>query len=93
MAEPPDRNSSTRMPVSLVNRLAIFCAASIGVDVYQTTLPSALAAWTSTASAAIAAPPGPAMPRAAITPKISLRLSIVFSLSPRRFQSGTPVTA
>src|SRR5437870_8731361 len=44
MAEPPERNSSTLMPVSFSNMLATFCAVSIGTEQYQTTLPSRLAA-------------------------------------------------
>src|SRR5438128_2704745 len=60
MLEPPDRNSSTLIPFFCSNRLAIFCAVSIGTDVYHTTLPSRLAAAMSTASAAIAGPKPPA---------------------------------
>jgi hypothetical protein len=36
-AEPPERNSSTLMPVSVSNMLAIFWAVPTGVDVYQST--------------------------------------------------------
>ena len=54
MAEPPERNSSTLMPVCASNIWTILFAVSIGVEVYQTTLPSALAAAASTASAACA---------------------------------------
>src|SRR5262249_37596502 len=54
MAEPPERNSSTSMPVCCLNSAAIFCACSIGVEVYQLPLPSALALATSTASCACA---------------------------------------
>src|SRR5215470_15716058 len=54
MADPPERNSSTSMPVCCLNSAEIFCACSIGVDVYQLTLPSALALATSTASCAFA---------------------------------------
>ena len=50
MAEPPERNISTLMPYSFSNRLTIFCACGSGVEVYQTTLPSALALARSTAS-------------------------------------------
>ena len=50
IAEPPERNSSTLMPYSFSNRLTIFWACGSGVEVYQTTLPSALALATSTAS-------------------------------------------
>ncbi len=49
-AEPPERNSSTLMPVSAWNMLAIFCAVPTGVDVYQVTVPSFLAAAMSTVS-------------------------------------------
>jgi hypothetical protein len=49
-AEPPERNSSTLIPVSCWNIVAIFCAVSTGVDVYQVTCPSFLAAARSTAS-------------------------------------------
>ena len=49
-AEPPERNSSTLIPVSAWNRLAIFWAVPIGVDVYQVTAPSRLAAARSTGS-------------------------------------------
>src|SRR5262245_23564911 len=44
------------MPVSFWNASAIFWPCSIGVEVYQTTLPSALALATSTASCARAGP-------------------------------------
>src|SRR5215510_10159916 len=54
MAEPPERNSSTSMPVCCLNRAEIFCACSIGVDVYQLTFPSALALAISIASCAFA---------------------------------------
>ena len=50
MAEPPERNSSTLMPYSFSNRLTIFWACGSGVEVYQTTLPSALALARSTVS-------------------------------------------
>ena len=52
MAEPPERNISTLMPVSFWNASTIFWPCSIGVEVYQTTLPSAFALATSTASCA-----------------------------------------
>src|SRR5215510_3538740 len=52
MADPPERNSSTSMPVCCLNSAEIFCACSIGVDVYQLTLPSDFALATSTASCA-----------------------------------------
>src|SRR5262245_29013103 len=55
-AEPPERNASTLTPVEGSNALTILLAVSIGVDVYHTTLPSFLAASTSTASAADATP-------------------------------------
>src|SRR4051812_47546647 len=50
MAEPPERNSSALMPYSFSNRLTIFWACGSGVEVYQTTLPSALALARSTVS-------------------------------------------
>jgi hypothetical protein len=59
-AEPPERNSSTLIPVSAWNMLAIFWAVLTGVDVYQVTAPSFLAAVMSTGSGvndwALAAP-------------------------------------
>src|SRR6185437_5642470 len=51
-AEPPERKSSTLMPVSFSKALAMLCAAAIGVEVYHRTLPSRLAAAISTVSAA-----------------------------------------
>src|SRR5262249_26984476 len=48
------RNISTLMPVAPSNSLAIFCACSIGVEVYQTTLPSFFAAARSTSEASAA---------------------------------------
>src|SRR5262249_21156932 len=50
--EPPERKSSTLMPVSVSNALTILLAVEIGVEVYQTTLPSFLAAAASTGSPA-----------------------------------------
>ena len=52
MAEPPERNISTLMPVSFWKASMIFCPWSIGVEVYQITFPSALALATSAASCA-----------------------------------------
>src|SRR5262245_4913977 len=52
IAEPPERNISTLMPVSFWKASAIFWPCSIGVDVYQITLPSAFALAASTASCA-----------------------------------------
>jgi hypothetical protein len=49
-AEPPDRNSSTRIPVSFSNSEAIFWAVATGVEVYQATAPSFFAAAMSTVS-------------------------------------------
>src|SRR5262245_34202690 len=57
MADPPERNISTVMPVASSNSLAIFCACSIGVEVYQTTLPSFFAAARCTSDARSAAGP------------------------------------
>jgi hypothetical protein len=48
MLEPPERNSSTLMPVCCSNMLEIFCAVSTGTEQYQTTLPSRFAAARST---------------------------------------------
>src|SRR5262245_51080864 len=53
-AEPPERNISTLTPLDVSKALTILLAVSIGVEVYQTTLPSFFAASTSTASAAAA---------------------------------------
>src|SRR5215510_59160 len=52
IAEPPERNISTLMPVSFWKASAIIWPCSIGVEVYQITLPSALALAASTASCA-----------------------------------------
>src|SRR5687768_2533351 len=49
-AEPPERKSSTLIPVWVWNRVAIFWAVSTGVDVYHVTPPSFLAAARSTVS-------------------------------------------
>src|SRR5687768_14002440 len=49
-AEPPERKSSTLIPVCDWKRVAIFWAVSIGVDVYHVTPPSFLAAARSTVS-------------------------------------------
>src|SRR5262245_1769426 len=51
IADPPERNISTLMPVSASNSLTILLACSIGVEVYQTTVPSFLAAARSTSEA------------------------------------------
>ena len=50
IAEPPERNISTLMPFSFWKASTIFWPWSIGVEVYQITLPSAFALATSTAS-------------------------------------------
>src|ERR1700704_3411093 len=47
---PPVRSISTLMPVRFSNSLAIYWPAATGVDVYQVTLPSRLAAASSTGS-------------------------------------------
>src|SRR5262245_4865924 len=47
---PPVRSISTLMPVCFSNSLAICCPAATGVDVYQVTWPSRLAAASSTGS-------------------------------------------
>ena len=52
-ADPPERNSSTLMPVSAWNMLAIFWAVSTGVEVYQVTAASFRAAAMSTGSTAV----------------------------------------
>jgi type IV secretory pathway VirB6-like protein len=49
-AEPPERKSSTLIPVSVWNMLAIFWAVLTGVDVYQVTAASRFAAAMSTGS-------------------------------------------
>jgi hypothetical protein len=49
-ADPPERKSSTLIPVSAWKRLAIFCAVWTGVDVYQLTVASFRAAAMSTVS-------------------------------------------
>ncbi len=49
-AEPPERNSSTRIPVCSWNMVAIFWAVPTGVEVYQVTPPSFFAAARSTGS-------------------------------------------
>ena len=64
------------MPYSFSNRPTIFWPCGIGVEVYQTTLPSALALATSVASWAEA---GPAKASAAIAASNSLRLSMAVS--------------
>src|SRR5262249_26803935 len=53
IAEPPERNISTLMPVWASNILLILLACSIGVEVYQTTLPSFFAAARSAISSAV----------------------------------------
>jgi hypothetical protein len=68
-AEPPERNNSTLMPVSFSKRLAMLCAAATGVEVYQRTLPSRLAAAMSTAEVASAARAEPATRHTARTSK------------------------
>ena len=47
---PPVRSSSTLMPVRRSNSVAMYCAARTGVEVYQVTAPSRLAAASSTGS-------------------------------------------
>jgi hypothetical protein len=75
MAEPPERNISTLMPVSCWNASAIFWPCSIGVEVYQITLPSAFALATSMASCARAG-----ATRVASSAIASVSLSITFPL-------------
>src|SRR5262245_43850576 len=75
IAEPPERNISTLMPVSFWNASAIFWPCSIGVEVYQTTLPSALALATSTASCARAGP-------RTLVKTSAARASVSFSIGP-----------
>ena len=75
-AEPPERNMSTVMPVFSLNMLLIFCPVATGVEVYQTTLPSALALAMSTAVLA----PGPGVKAtSAAAQSIHFSLSIVLS--------------
>src|SRR5215467_2291543 len=83
MAEPPERNSSTSMPVCCLNSAAIFCACSIGVEVYQLTLPSAFALATSTTSCACAGESA----ISAAAQSMSLNLSIVVLQIPFRTNS------
>src|SRR5262245_9598877 len=76
MLEPPERNSSTLMPVSFSNMLATFWAVSIGTEQYQTTLPSRLAAAMST-GCAMAEPAAHSRVVPAIRPR---RLSVPFAV-------------
>src|SRR5690349_6537906 len=72
MLDPPERNSSTLMPVCCSNMLETFCAVSIGTEQYQTTLPSFLAAAMST-GCAMAEPAANSRAAPAISPR---RLSV-----------------
>src|SRR5882724_1814546 len=72
MLEPPERNSSTLMPVSFSHMLETFWAVSIGTEQYQTTLPSRLAAAMST-GCAMAEPAANSSVAPAIRPR---RLSV-----------------
>src|SRR3954470_2151879 len=85
MEEPPERNISTLMPVSFWNASAIFWPCSIGVEVYQTTLPSAFALATSTASCA---PATPALVAATTTATHSVRPSAILALPPSLIGDG-----
>src|SRR6476659_8068262 len=83
--EPPERNISTLMPVSFWNASAIFWSCSIGVEVYQTTLPSAFALATSTASCA---PATPALAAATTTATHSVRPSAIMAFPPSLIGDG-----
>src|SRR3954449_4604800 len=78
MLEPPERNSSTLMPVSFSNMLATFWAVSIGTEQYQTTLPSRLAAAMST-GCATADPTATSRVAPAIRPR---RVSVPMAILP-----------
>src|SRR3954467_485446 len=82
---PPERNISTLMPVSFWNASAIFWPCSIGVEVYQTTLPSAFALATSTASCA---PATPALVAATTTATHSVRPSAIMAFPPSLIGDG-----
>src|SRR5262245_50981099 len=89
-AEPPERNSSTLIPVSAWNTFAIFWAVLTGVEVYQVTAASRLAAARSTGSGVNAVVCAAAGAASHIRAKQATRVSVRVTRSSPSNRPGKP---